>query len=389
MNDQRLHWCPTPPDFRVDWEGIESEFSCIRQMAGCPQDGVHHAEGDVYVHTRMVVEALASMQKWRELSPSERETVFAAALLHDVAKPACTRIEDGRITSRGHSKRGAIVARSLLWSRGMELERREQAASLIRYHQIPFFLIDQPDSRRTLFEVSQSARADFLALVAEADARGRVCEDGQKLLDNISLFTQYAEEHDCLTQPRQFASDHSRFLYFRKEDRDPDYLAYDDTICEVVMMSGLPGAGKDYWVAENLQGWPVISLDELRRAMKVSPTANQGAVVSRARETAREYLRRKQPFVWNATNISRQIRELSINLFAAYNARVRIVYVEAPEERLYRQNRERDDAIPAEVIRKLVARWEVPNLTEAHRVDWMEGSAGAAQLITFEMDATL
>ena len=148
-------------------------------------------------------------------------------------------------------------------------------------------------------------------------------------------------------------------------------------------MSGLPGAGKDFWVAENMTGWPVVSLDELRREIKISPTANQGPVVSRAREAAREYLRKKQPFVWNATNLSRQIREISVNLFAAYNARVRIVYVESPETRLYAQNADRADPVPAEVIRKLTARWEVPDLTEAHRVDWVAGSPGAAQLLTF------
>lgn len=380
---EQFSWCPTPPDYRVDWGRIEQEFPVLGGLAGCPQDSVHHAEGDVLIHTRMVVEALTAMHAWRELPQAEREIVFTAALLHDVAKPDCTRVEDGRVTSRGHSKRGAILARSMLWSMGLPMAAREQVASLIRYHQIPFFLIDKEDGRRTLYEVSQSARCDLLALVAEADARGRVCADSQRLLDNISLFAQYAEEHECLKRPRQFPNDHSRFLYFRKEGRDPDYPAYDDTVCEVVMMSGLPGAGKDFWVAENLAGWPVISLDALRREMKVSPTDNQGPVVSRAREAARVYLRRRLSFVWNATNVSRQMRELSINLFAAYNARVRIVYVEAPEERLYAQNRERDDAVPAEVIRKLTARWEVPDMTEAHRVEWVAGSPAAAQLLTF------
>lgn len=380
---EQFSWCPSPPRYRVEWENIEQEFPAVRQLAGCPQDSVHHAEGDVLIHTRMVVEALASMPAWQALPQPEREIVFTAALLHDVAKPACTRVEDGRITSRGHSKRGAILARSLLWSMDLPMEAREQIINLIRYHQIPFFLIDRPDARRTLFEVSQSARCDLLALVAEADARGRVCTDHQKLLDNISLFVQYAGEQECLSGQRQFPNDHSRFLYFRKEGRDPEYTAYDDTVCEVVMMSGLPGAGKDFWVAENLPALPVISLDRLRRDMKISPTANQGPVVSRAREAAREHLRKKRPFIWNATNISRQIRELSVNLFAAYNARVRIVYVEAPEERLYAQNRERADAIPAEVIHKLTARWEVPDLTEAHRVDWVVGSSGAAQLLAF------
>ena len=378
-----FHFCPAPPDYRVDWESIESAFPSLRHLEGCPQDSVHHAEGDVLVHTRMVAEALASLPGWRALPAREREIVFTAALLHDIAKPACTRVEGGRVTSRGHSKRGAVTARTLLWGMGLPIEAREQVAALVRFHQIPFFLIDKPDGRRTLFEVSQSARCDLLALVAEADARGRVCADVQKLLDNISLFVQYAEEQDCLRAPRRFPNDHSRFLYFRREGRDPDYAAFDDTVCEVVLMSGLPGAGKDFWVAENLPDWPVVSLDELRREMRIAPTDNQGPVVSRAREAAREYLRKRRPFVWNATNISRQIRELSVNLFAAYNARVRIVYVEAPEERLYAQNRQRADAVPAEVVRKLTARWEVPDLTEAHRVEWQAGSEAAAQLITF------
>jgi predicted kinase len=380
---EQFPWCPAPPEFRVDWERVEQEFPAVRRLEGCPQDPVHHAEGDVLIHTRMVVEALVSIPAWRALPDAERGIVFTAALLHDVSKPACTRIEDGRVTSRGHSRRGAIAARTLLWGMSLPIEAREQIANLIRFHQTPFFLIDRPEARRTLYEVSQSARCDLLALVAEADARGRVCPDGQRLLDNIALFTQYAAEHECLTGPRRFPNDHSRFLYFRREGRDPDYEAYDDTACEVVMMSGLPGAGKDFWVAENLQGRPVVSLDELRRAMKVSPTANQGPVVSKARELAREHLRARRDFVWNATNVSRQIRELSVNLFAAYNARVRIVYVEAPEERLYAQNRERDDSVPAEVIRKLTERWEVPDLTEAHRVEWVAGSPAAAQLLTF------
>jgi len=367
-----FHNRPSAPDFQLDWEGTEREFPCITALAGCRQDSHHHAEGDVYIHTRMVAEALLSMQAWRALPDEEREIVFLAALLHDIAKPECTRIEGDRITSRGHSKRGAIMARSLLWTMGLPIKAREQVVNLIRYHQVPFFLIDKPNPQRTLFEVSQSARCDLLALVTEADARGRICADQQKLLDNILLFQQYATEQGCLSQPKQFPSDHSRFLYFRKEDRDPDYLAHEDTICEVVMMSGLPGAGKNFWIAQNRPEWPVVSLDEIRREMKISPTENQGPVVSRAREMAREYLRKKQPFIWNATNISRQIRELSINLFAAYNARVRVVYIEAPEERLYIQNRERESSVPAEVIRKLTARWEVPDLTEAQSVEWIE-----------------
>jgi hypothetical protein len=84
-------------------------------MRGCAQDAVFHAEGDVWIHTRMVCEAMAALPVWCALPEGDRQVVFAAAVLHDQAKPSCTREENGRITSRGHSVRGAINARRILW----------------------------------------------------------------------------------------------------------------------------------------------------------------------------------------------------------------------------------------------------------------------------------
>jgi putative nucleotidyltransferase with HDIG domain len=375
MSNSLFSFCPQPPDYRLDWTSIERSFDWVRAMRDCRQDAKHHREGDVFIHTRMVLEELARIERWRALSGQEREMVFAAALLHDVAKPVCTRIEDdGRVTSRGHSKRGAIMARTILWQMNAPINVREQIVNLIRFHQAPFFLIENPYSQKTLFEISLTTRCDLLSLVTESDARGRICYDKQKLLDNISLFIEYAKEQNCLDQPRKFANDHSRFLYFRKDDRDPDYEAFDDTTCEVVLMSGFPGVGKDFWIAEHFLDWPVISLDDIRSELKIFPTDEQGPVIALARERAKEFLRRKQSFVWNATNISKQMRELSINLFAAYNARARIVYLETTEEKLFQQNQQRETPVPENVIRGLFERWEAPDLTEAHKVEWRVSS---------------
>jgi predicted kinase len=366
-----FRWCPAPPDFQLDWQGLDTEFDWIRALAHCPQDSRWHAEGNVWIHTRMVCEALLENNGWRALPQNDREVVFFAALLHDVAKPVCTREENGRITSRGHSIRGEMMAREILWQFGVPFASRESIVNLIRYHQAPFFLVNQTDSQRQLFKISQTVRCSLLAQVAEADARGRICEDQTRLFENIALFGQYAEEQDCWREPRQFANDHSRFLYFRKEDRDPNYEAFDDAGCEVIVMSGLPGSGKDRWIAGHAPDWPVISLDDLRQEMKVKPTENQGPVVARARELAREHLRKKQSFIWNATNISRQLREHILGLCAAYNARTRIVYVEVSPEELFSQNETRERPVPSEVINGLIQRWEPPDLTEAHQIEWV------------------
>jgi predicted kinase len=319
----------------------------------------------------MVCEALVALPTWRGLDADDRALLLAAALLHDVAKPATTRCDaEGRITAPGHSRRGEVLARGILWRLGVPFRAREQVTALVRHHQYPFYLLERMDSRRVLHGLSQSTRCDHLALLAESDLRGRVCQDPQRILDAIALFTDYARDERCLDAPRTFPSPHSRLEYFRRDGRDPEHLAHDDTRCELVLLSGLPGAGKDTWVAQNLPGLPVVSLDALREEAGTDPTGDQGAVVQRARELAREHLRAGRSFVWNATNLSRDRRRQLVDLARDYHARVRIVYVEVPAAVLIAQNRARDPkrVVPPRALERMIDRWEVPDTTEAHTV---------------------
>lgn len=362
---------PTAPDWRVDWDTLEGRYDWVRDMAGTPQDPIHHAEGDVAVHTRLVCEALAALDAFRALDQSARLVAFAGVLLHDVAKPDCTRTgDDGRVTSHGHSVRGAMSARRILWRLGMPFVPREQVTALVRHHQAPFWLLERDDPHRLVATISQTARCDLLALVAEADARGRTCADQRRILDNVELFRTYCEERACLSGPLPFPSDHGRFLYLGGHQRDPAHAPHESFRCDVVLMSGFPGAGKDRWVAENLAGWPVVSLDRLRAELAVDPEDDQGTVVSHAREEARGHLRAGRSFVWNATNVSRRIRAQCTRIFADYGARIRIVYVEVPEPTLHVQNRGRRSPVPAKVLEALLDKWEVPDATEAHQVTY-------------------
>jgi hypothetical protein len=135
---------------------------------------------------------------------------FPAAVLHDVAKPMRTALEGGRLTARGHAWCGAIEARRILWGLDTPFAAREQLWALVRWHQHPFFLIEREDARRQAIEISQTVRCDLLALLAEADARGRVGEGRERLIENTALFAEYCREQGCLDRPYAFASDHAR-----------------------------------------------------------------------------------------------------------------------------------------------------------------------------------
>jgi hypothetical protein len=99
--------CPAPPSWALDWPAIEERFAWVRALSGCPQDPTYHAEGDVLAHTRLVAKALVASEAWRALPAPERSILFAAALLHDVGKPACTVVEAGVGRSRRAGTRGA------------------------------------------------------------------------------------------------------------------------------------------------------------------------------------------------------------------------------------------------------------------------------------------
>jgi predicted kinase len=373
--------CPELPRWSLDWERIRAERPEIAALDRCPQDPVYHAEGDVGVHTRRVCEELSALEGWRRLGAAERSVVFAATLYHDVAKPLCTREEMGRITSRGHARRGARTARLSLWRDDRPgapppapLGMREAIVGLVRHHGLPLSWPRSTDPARRLIEASWQCRLDRLALLAEADARGRDCDDCGELLERVALFRELAEEARCLDRPREFASAHTRFLYCQGRDLCPDEAAFDDTRGEVILMSGLPGAGKDTWIGRNVPDRPVIALDAIRRELGIDPRDEQGAVVNLAKDRAREQLRAGTGFVWNATNVSRDVRDGVIRLAASYRARVAIVYVEAPWAVLLRRNRGRAHPVPARVLEALAAKLEVPTPVEAHDVAWFDPS---------------
>jgi putative nucleotidyltransferase with HDIG domain len=367
-------FCPEPPDWFLDWESIYNHFDWIQNLEGCQQDPIYHAEGDVLIHTKMVCEALISSLSWRQLPLQERSMLFAAALLHDVAKPAFTKIEEnGRISSKGHARQGARMVRQILaqFDPPVQFSIRETVCAIVQFGSLPIWLLEKPNPQQSIIKASQVVRCDFLALLAEADVRGRECSDRQEILDKIQLFREFCQENNCLDSPRQFPSAHSRFIYFRKDNGNPDYEAFDDTRCEVVLMSGLPGSGKDYWIRENLPNWPVISLDALRKEMNVPPDETPGNVIVEAKNRAREYMKSGRSFVWNATNTTKQMRQQLINFFAGYQARIRIVYLEVPLEEIWRRNRSRAATVPEAAIQRMANRLDIPDRTEAHQVEWI------------------
>lgn len=78
----------------------------ILVLQGCEQPPQFHPEGDVFIHTRIMLSLLPA-----QVSLS----LVWSVLLHDIAKPATfTRDPDGRIRFNGHDKLGAEMSEEIL-----------------------------------------------------------------------------------------------------------------------------------------------------------------------------------------------------------------------------------------------------------------------------------
>jgi putative nucleotidyltransferase with HDIG domain len=352
----------------IQWEKVLPS-AWWKAMATCEQDPSHHAEGDVASHTRLVVEQLENQSDFETLAERDKKILRLAALLHDSGKPATTKIDDqGRITSNGHARVGAIIARRLLWELGTEPLLREEVCALVRWHMRPGFFLQAEDPTRVALTIAQTTRCDLLTRLAEADIRGRIAPNTEDSLVRAGLFGEACRELGAWSEPFAFASDHSRFQYFRTPGRDPHYEAFDDTRGQLTLMCGLPGAGKDTWIQENLPDLPVVSLDALRKELKIAASDPQEPVAFAALERARGFLRAGQDFVWNATNLRHELRARPIGLAADYNFRVKIIYREATYQKLFVQNRSRATAVPEAVMHRYIDRWEMPSLVECHEL---------------------
>lgn len=384
MKNTLLRLVPGPPDWTVSWDALEQTcFGALSpQMAVTPQDPVYHGEGDVLAHTKLVCEVLAGLEEFRGLDERQRQTVFLAALFHDVGKTRCTRQEEGRWTSPHHAAAGAAMARELLWldcgccGKPPRQAMRETVCALIRYHSLPAHAALETDGARRLLRAAANGEllpgftVRLLCLLSKADILGRICRDQPELLEAVELCGALAEELGCLDGPRVFPSRYTGFSYFSGKLDQPSCELYDSTWGEVVLMCGLPGTGKDTWIKSHCPELPVVSLDAIRAELDISPVGPQKKVADVARARAQALLRQKKPFVWNATSVTADLRRRLVELFTDYHASVRIVYLETDWKEERRRNAGRAAAVPEGAILRMLAKLTPPEAFEAHKVEW-------------------
>ena len=89
---------------------LDKHFSEISDLKGTPQREDYHAEGDVFIHTKMTLDEAAKITE-RFPDEKDKKIIMLATLCHDLGKPA-TATPEGRAI--GHAEAGVEVAESIL-----------------------------------------------------------------------------------------------------------------------------------------------------------------------------------------------------------------------------------------------------------------------------------
>jgi len=355
------------------------ELCTLKQV---PQNPLYHAEGDVYCHTEMVCEILRQEFEQKNFKPETIENpewalLFLAAAFHDIGKKTCTRKENGNFVSPNHTAAGAKLFRAFAYREaprfGLTFSQRELVANAIRYHGLPVWFWKKKRPEADLLKAAENVPLRFLYQLSHADVRGRRTKNPEEFTEYVEWFAEYAKELGIWETSYPFANPYTKARFFMRDDLWQGTELFDNTEFDVFLLSGLPLAGKDYWIEKNGGDIPVISLDQIREEMGIPPAKNSGKIAHIAMERAKGFLSKKQPFFWNATNIVRETRKKLITLFSDYGARVHILYLEVPYQELLARNRTRARHIPENILEEMINKLEIPAPWEACEVKYLTG----------------
>ena len=188
---------------------LDQLFPELKSLIDVPQDPEWHPEGDVFVHTRLVLDRARELID--DLPYPKQVTVTLAALCHDFGKPATTAFVDGRIRSREHEEAGIEPTNNFLDRLNIHTldgyDVRTQVIALVRDHLKPgeFYKKRDEVGDGAFRRLARKCELDLLYRVAKADSLGRNAEwvprDKWYTAEAQEWFIARARELEVASQP--------------------------------------------------------------------------------------------------------------------------------------------------------------------------------------------
>jgi putative nucleotidyltransferase with HDIG domain len=394
------------------------EWPELMALETTPQDPEWHAEGNVLIHTEMVLKETPRIIKEMEFNEREALVLRLSCLFHDIMKPTTTEYSEeiGHTIAAGHERQGGIKTRYLLHEFPQLVSNTERIliSNLVATHHLVKRAVkryDDPDG--VAFLISLAARVDTRMLYALelADMRGRVCKDQQQQIDIVEYFRMICEEHNVFGHkpiPWQISlSSTSKAILEEIDDSDSirSYVKFEvhrrrlnGTIAnefagiafanehiqkiktghhpfpaEVIMTVGVAGSGKSTLHDLIYPDFDVVSLDATRKRLygREGAQGEPGVVVQETLEDLRKGLRSGGQVFLDATNVIPDHRAKFVSLCHDYGARLTMAVFDTPLKEVFERNSKRERVVPRQAIESQASKFELPLPEEAHCITYV------------------
>ena len=389
------------PSFSEIIGALSPILPLLLQLESTPQDQDWHAEGNVYIHTEMVLQAIYNIieHEAKNLSNDDKLSLILAAVLHDIAKSLTTKSMEirgvMRIAAPKHEYRGASYIAYKLPQLGLPFTVCYKVIELVALHIVPKLLVVKSMPAARYYGLSRLVNLELVYYLEKADMLGRECVDRAEQLSHIELFKEFAQEYQIwsvddyyrswriqVAETLKGYSDETKDLVIGNailraekgqiltiDEELARSFSYRDKFAQLVILCGPSGAGKSTWVRNNLANFDVISLDCIRKELTGSEEdqSKNGQVLQAAKNALKVALRSHKNVVWDATNLRRDFRSIIAELGYAYKALVTLVVFYTREEYFLAKNQCRSRNVPLKVVQNQLDRLEWPEANEAHK----------------------
>lgn len=394
------------PPLRQFQDAWGSVLPLLNRLSETPQDPGWHAEGDVEIHTQMVLEEVERLLESGAAEPADRPLLAIAAALHDVAKPVTTTEREirgvQRVVAPRHADRGRSIVAQEIFDVGLSPELALAACELVGAHHEPKSLVVRNEETHKFRAGAGRVDSRLVYLLELADMRGRTCADQAEQVELIELFRAGSELAGSWSTRDPFqawrapiaeataelepalarrilarclrdgalghAFDHHAALARSYKFREPTPT--------LTLIVGPSGSGKS-----SAAGHPdrsnsvgksvVISLDQIRENIAGArhDQSKNGQVIQAAKRQLRDALAAGENVIWDATSLVRARRQELLALAEKYGAFTRVIAFVGPRAELLKRNNERPHPVPDSVLDKQLRGYDVPWGDEAHEVE--------------------
>ncbi len=168
-------------------------FKELKDLISVEQNPKYHAEGDVWVHTMMVLD-----ESIKYLNKIDDQFYFMLSILtHDFGKYTCTKIIDGQIKSYGHEIEGISLAKTFLTRLTNDKKIIEYVLNMIKLHMKPHILAANNSSIKSTNKMyDESIDPVGLIYLAISDSKGKISNventsHEEFLYNRLDIYNQY------------------------------------------------------------------------------------------------------------------------------------------------------------------------------------------------------